>query len=385
MLRLSISNFKCFYDKNLEIKNLTVLTGANGNGKSSIIQSILFLRRTIEHCSYCDDNGYSGRLDINRNVELNGSYCLALGTSKNIIPVDAELGSKMILSICDDNSKISVVYNHDDENNSFWIQPLDSELEGNMNNLPILKKEFYYLNAERLGPRIAQRIISHDYPNVGCQGEYCAQILSTYGSIRDFEVEESKLFVNDDKISRSLLKQVQLWLQFLMPDVVVDSVIDNDMLSAQIIVRNGYTMGEHVIATNVGFGISYVLPIIITGLLSKKDSLMIVENPEAHLHPSAQSRIAQFLSKIANSGVYVIVETHSDHFISGVQISSLKQDINHENVNLVYLDKPVGSKEPHLKEISINERGELSEWPIGFFDQTQQDYRDLLILRRKNG
>ena len=115
------------------------------------------------------------------------------------------------------------------------------------------------------------------------------------------------------------------------------------------------------------------------------ESLMIVENPEAHLHPSAQSRIAQFLSKIANSGVYVVVETHSDHFISGVQISSLKQDINHENVNLVYLDKPIGSKEPHLKEISINERGELSEWPIGFFDQTQQDYRDLLILRRKNG
>lgn len=385
MLRLSISNFKCFYDKTLEIKNLTVLAGANGNGKSSIIQSILFLRRTIEHCSYCDDTGYSGRLDINRNVELNGSYCLALGTSKNIIPVDAELGSKMILSICGDNSKISVVYNHDDENNGLWIQPVESELEGNVNNLPILKKEFYYLNAERLGPRIAQRIISHDYPNVGCQGEYCAQILNTYGSIRDFEVEESKLFVNDDKISRSLLKQVQLWLQFLMPDVVVDSVIDNDMLSAQIIVRNGYTMGEHVIATNVGFGISYVLPIIITGLLAKKDSLMIVENPEAHLHPSAQSRIAQFLSKIANSGVYVVVETHSDHFISGVQISSLKQDINHENVNLVYLDKPIGSKEPHLKEISINERGELSEWPIGFFDQTQQDYRDLLILRRKNG
>lgn len=385
MLRLSISNFKCFYDKTLEIKNLTVLAGANGNGKSSIIQSILFLRRTIEHCSYCDDTGYSGRLDINRNVELNGSYCLALGTSKNIIPVDAELGSKMILSICGDNSKISVVYNHDDENNSLWIQPVESELEGNVNNLPILKKEFYYLNAERLGPRIAQRIISHDYPNVGCQGEYCAQILNTYGSIRDFEVEESKLFVNDDKISRSLLKQVQLWLQFLMPDVVVDSVIDNDMLSAQIIVRNAYTMGEHVIATNVGFGISYVLPIIITGLLAKKDSLMIVENPEAHLHPSAQSRIAQFLSKIANSGVYVVVETHSDHFISGVQISSLKQDINHENVNLVYLDKPIGSKEPHLKEISINERGELSEWPIGFFDQTQQDYRDLLILRRKNG
>lgn len=385
MLNLSIKNFKCFYDSSIKIKNLTVLAGANGNGKSSIIQSILFLRRTIEHCSYCEDTGYSGKLDINRNVELNGAYCLALGTSKNIIPVDAELGSKMIISICDDDNEISVVYNHDDENNSFWIKPVESKQEGYVNSLPILKKQFYYLNAERLGPRIAQKIVAHDYANVGYQGEYCAQILSTYGSIRDYEIEESKLFVNDDKVSRSLLRQVQLWLEFLIPDVVVDSIIDNNMLSAQIIVRNGYTMGETVIATNVGFGISYVLPIIITGLLANKGAFMIVENPEAHLHPSAQSRIAQFLSRIANSGVYVIVETHSDHFISGLQISSIKKDIHHDAVNLVYLDKPSGSKAPHIREISINERGELSEWPIGFFDQTQQDYRDLLILRRKNG
>lgn len=128
-------------------------------------------------------------------------------------------------------------------------------------------------------------------------------------------------------------------MQYLMPEVSVSGRIDHKMQCAQIIVENHYTKGDPVVATNIGFGISYVLPIIVTGLIAKPDTIMVVENPEAHLHPSAQSKIGQFLAVIAQSGVNVIVETHSDHVINGIQIATAKHIISKEHVSINFLAK----------------------------------------------
>ena len=119
---------------------------------------------------------------------------------------------------------------------------------------------------------------------------------------------------------------------------------------------------------------------------------MIVENPEAHLHPSAQSKIGQFLAVIALSGVNVIVETHSDHVINGIQIATARRTISKEYVTINFFSKgenqqaenQTKNRQPIITEITINEKGELSRWPKGFFDQTQIDYVKLLDLRRRN-
>ena len=177
-----------------------------------------------------------------------------------------------------------------------------------------------------------------------------------------------------------------------MPEVSVSGRIDHQMQCAQIIVENHYTKGDPVIATNIGFGISYVLPIIVTGLIAKPGTIMIVENPEAHLHPSAQSKIGQFLAVIAQSGVNVIVETHSDHVINGIQIATARRTISKEYVTINFFSKgenqqaenQTKNRQPIITEITINEKGELSRWPKGFFDQTQIDYVKLLDLRRRN-
>ncbi|HAN79693.1 MAG TPA: hypothetical protein DCQ31_18990 [Bacteroidales bacterium] len=153
-------------------------------------------------------------------------------------------------------------------------------------------------------------------------------------------------------------------------------------MSAQILLENRYTVNEPTIATNLGFGVSYLLPIVANALIAKEGSFLIIENPEAHLHPGAQSKLGKFLAQIAAAGVYVVIETHSDHFISGIQIAIAEGIIVSEKVNINFFHASTNNQ-PEIKTIKISAKGELSEWPRGFFDQTQIDYAHLFKLRKK--
>lgn len=387
MIKFNIKNFKCFYDVSININGLTVLAGANGYGKSSVIQALLLFRSTIEHNTKWLIDKYSGSIDYNLNIELNHSYCLSLGRSNDITPIDVGFKSKLQFEMAENNNMFCLSYPLDDSRSLLWIKIGDEKnrnQQGDYRILPLFEKEWYYLNAERIGPRIAQKVKSHDYPNVGWQGEYTAQILDEYGFKNELKteilVENERLFdINDT--NKQLLKQTQDWMQYLMPGITIDARQDMQTQTAQILVGNSYTNGKKVIATNIGFGISYVLPIVVTGLIARKGTIMIVENPEAHLHPSAQSRIGQFLARIAQSGVKVIVETHSDHVINGIQIATAQGKINNELVSINHFSERDTSSEfpqPKIEEISVTKKGELTNWPKGFFDQTQIDYSELL-------
>jgi len=380
MLNLEIENFKCFTHKTIPINRLTVLAGANGNGKSTVIQALLFLRRTIEHCAKWeggDINKYQYNEINGLNVELNGSYCLALGNSFLITPRNTS-PEFVAITFNYPNEYFQVVYEIDD-NTNLHLKPIEVINTIAIND-SVFIQEFYYLNAERIGPRINQGIKFYDFPNAGFQGEFVAQLISDTNSNYTFEIEDSRKNVNSK--SPRLEQQVNAWLNELMPGVSVSASYSPDTHSAQIKVDNYYTKGDPTIATNIGFGISYVLPILVTGLIAKKGSFMIVENPEAHLHPSAQSKIGRFLAMVANSGVNVIVETHSDHFVNGIQIATALKEVDKDLVTINYFSQEEYNNQPNVESISINEKGELSSWPKGFFDQTQIDFAELFKIRK---
>jgi predicted ATPase len=245
-------------------------------------------------------------------------------------------------------------------------------------DLPILKNEFYYLNAERIGPRISQSMQSLEYPHTGYQGENTAHLIAANDYA--YEVEDNRKHPKSK--SPRISQQVNAWLDELMPGVNVTAVENTDTLTAQLKVENYYTKGDPTLATNIGFGISYVLPIIVTGLIAAKGSYFIVENPEAHLHPSAQSKIGQFLAMVANAGVNVIVETHSDHLINGIQVAAAKQVIKSDLITINFFNQAGSAVQPEIESISLNEKGELSKWPKGFFDQTQIDFAELFKARK---
>jgi recombinational DNA repair ATPase RecF len=94
MLKLTIANFKCFHEIDIPLNQLTVFAGANGNGKSTVIQALLFLRRTIEHCVKWDKDHFDMNEFAELNVELNGPYCLNLGNSGYVLPPQYKQGIK---------------------------------------------------------------------------------------------------------------------------------------------------------------------------------------------------------------------------------------------------------------------------------------------------
>ncbi|MFA5649844.1 MAG: DUF3696 domain-containing protein [Proteiniphilum sp.] len=396
MLHLNIENFKCFYNVTIPINCLTVFAGGNGNGKSTAIQSILLLRRTIEHCSKWNDEHYQCEKINNLNIELNGVYCLGLGNSENILPVNY-VESKIELGLKGNDNFFRIRYNTND-GNELYITPdeiLDRSLDFPEN--PLLFQEFYYLNAERIGPRIAQNMKFYDYANVGFQGEFTAQIISDIDSDYTFKIDENRILHDTKYLKGSRFQHhINAWLSYIIDGVTIIPHRDDNTHTSRIEIENSFSKGKPTFPTNTGFGISYSLPIIVSCLIAKKNRILIIENPEAHLHPSAQSKMGFFLGAMASAGVRIIVETHSDHIINGIQIAVAKKVIGHNRVTINYFyreektpdefaeDKVLGIKqEPTVKAIEMNGKGELSEWPKGFFDQSQVDYIDLINIRKR--
>ena len=136
---------------------------------------------------------------------------------------------------------------------------------------------------------------------------------------------------------------------------------------------------------NFGFGISYVLPIILTGLMAEEGSVFLVENPEAHLHPKGQSHIGYFLAVMALAGIQVVVETHSEHVLNGIRIAALKNGMKPEDISINFFSVNTwGMDAKHqVENIKLNHRMDLETWPEGFLDQEEEDLRTLRELRRK--
>lgn len=133
-------------------------------------------------------------------------------------------------------------------------------------------------------------------------------------------------------------------------------------------------------STNVGFGVTYTLPILVALLASEPGTLILLENPEAHLHPKGQSKIGTLLALAASCGVQIIVETHSDHILNGIRVAANKGEINAEDVKLHYFRREIQIDQAVTEVISsrLYQDGGIDKWPDGFFDQAEKDLMELL-------
>jgi predicted ATPase len=376
MTHLKINHFKCFDDSDIHLNRLTIMAGANGNGKSTAIQALLYLRRTIEHCGEWLNSNYIFNKVNGLNVPLNGVYCLALGNSSFVLNRNY-IGNILVLGLFNEQEEFIIEYEADNREAKLWLTPVKVH-KTEVVNFPIFKQQFYYLNAERIGPRINQPLQFWDFPNAGWQGENTGQLIAVENGY--YKIEDNRRFYNSE--TNFLQDQLNSWLGFIMPGVKIRVESSSKTLTAQVLIENQFTASDPTLSTNLGFGISYILPIIATGLTAANGSYFIVENPEAHLHPSAQSKIGRFLAMVANSGVNVVIETHSDHIVNGLQLAVANKEIKSGSVTINYFSCKEGNIQPEIQPISISDKGELSDWPGGFFDQTQIDFAELFKLRK---
>ncbi len=368
--RVRLRNFKCFREQDISLSGLTLFTGLNGMGKSTVIQSLLLLRQ-----SFLD--GLSGT----NNIELNGPL-VAMGTGKDVLCETAQDESIEILLEGNGGSAYSFVF--DCVRDADVLQVTKSISDHEVFSDALFRSNFHYLQAERLGPRISYALSDHHVRGrheIGASGEYVGHYLKHYGE----EPVRAKCMLHPDAKSDDLASQVEAWLHHISPGVElnIQTYRDMDVVSLRYSYVDGTYRSNQYRSTSVGFGISYVLPVITALLSSTAGSLVLVENPEAHLHPSGQVSMGRLLAYAAAAGIQVIVETHSDHVLNGVRVAVHSGSIEPEHVTFHYFGRALEDDTVRCTVVSpiIDRNGRLDIWPDGFFDEWDKSLDRLLRPR----
>lgn len=366
-LNLTIEGFKCFKESTaFAFNNITLLTGANSAGKSSVIQSLLLLKKVSGGRVYPQNKLIEVYLNDSEYALQLGKYDDIKTRSDNDYDEYFSAASKDICFVLQEGTaKIEPAQNSDAEKS---VNVTSDEQSFEL-LCQILGNGFVYLNAERQAPR-------YDYKNTD-NNEFCDCHGGNTGNViqkhENDNCPKNRSFGFKDTNKWKI--ELDKWLEYIFPGVML-KVFPSTQDSYQIKV-----LGDA--ATNVGFGITYALPILVSGLTVPEGGILIVENPEAHLHAKAQSNMGYFLARMAAAGVRVIIETHSEHIVNGIRrmIVEGKTEMSHEDMTIYFFQNKDGEK--NIMEITMDEIGNLSEFPVDFFDQVRQDMLELMKLERK--
>src|SRR5262249_11560138 len=115
-------------------------------------------------------------------------------------------------------------------------------------------------------------------------------------------------------------------------------------------------------------------------LSARPGALLLIENPEAHLHPRGQRRMGELLAAAASAGVQIVAETHSDHALNGVRLSVQDGKLAPDNVAIHFFSRTETNGKTRLVTASptIDPNGRISDWPEGFFDEWDSALAQLL-------
>lgn len=354
---LRLCNFKRFAELSLSLSPLTVLTGTNGSGKTSVIHALLLARQATINGS-----------DV---IQLNGPYGIQLGEATELLHHEADPTEGIVIEM--ENAGVT----HRWKLSTAGVRSLVSEiLERPSAPLELLAahdRRFTYLCADRLGPQDALPAASSppEAIGVGPQGEYVAHVLAT---LDRHPVSEGRRL--PDVKPTTLQHHVEAWMKSVTKPLEIKAEWFPNSTVTRLLYKTPGIRHEWVRPPNMGFGVSTALPVIVAGLVAERGGLLVIENPEIHLHPAGQSAIGAFLAKVAADGVQVLVETHSDHVINGVRRAVAEKVLLAKNTVLHYFDDAV-------TEITVDKRGKLSEWPAGFFDQIDRDLGAIALRQRR--
>lgn len=320
----------------MELRPITVLTGLNSTGKSSVIKSILFSLAAQDVTSR----------------ESMGRFDFSFDTIRN----KYENAKELYVRIKTENSDTTVSQKQDEELNIKTVKGKDFDLK--------LEDNIYYLSANRCGYS-EMPYMSPSY-KLGSNGQF------VFGT---FEREKSKEVIpalRKCQDSNTLSVQVNFWLLYIMG---IKLELQTEQVSAQQ-VRLSYKSDDlqNISPEELGAGVSYISQILIMCLRAKEKDVLMIENPEIHLHPAAQSRLADFFAFISKANIQLIIETHCNFMMDKLGYNVYKHNITNDSV-VIYYKKGIVDD---FEKIQFSSDGKyIPDFPTGFFDATMNELLEM--------
>ncbi len=430
---LNFSNFKNWKNFNTDLKKINLFFGQNSSGKSSIIQLLLLLKQTVENKDekvvlfFGDEKSYVnlGNFDeiINKSAKekvLNfgmattflQDFDFNVKITKNIkgiveLQEFSSTSENILMTI--HKTTLDQMYNVSIKKKFIENQPhkfkLDSikqffripfpgslkpddvwppddsykqYVEFSERGVQLLFSQMKYIGPLREFPKREYKWTGSRHSHFGSRGENTFDAIIT--SLKEKEVYNSKYF----NIDGSLAEIVCLWLvEFGMADDFKIEAISEEKQLYQVNVK---TRGSKnwVDICDVGFGVSQILPIIALCYYAPKGSIIIVEQPEIHLHPKVQSGLGDLLIDAAlSNNIQFIIESHSEHLLTRIQRRIAEEKIDDKDIKINFCNLVDG--ESVLEELEVDDFGEIINWPENFFgDEMEEIYQmQNAILKRK--
>lgn len=347
--KLEIEGLKSIDKLCLNFSNLNIFCGTNSAGKSTAIQSLLLLTQNSEEIKN----------------PLNGHY-VSLGEFREARNFLTDAKEIKIDATFNESCKFSCTFKEDENDVENSIK-ISNKLDEN----PLFcekKEKVHYLSSSRIGQEDTYKKNIDKIDEFGLKGEYALHYFNTNKS----NSIDKALIKNED--SHTLETQVNHWLSYIVgANIKTENIIRTDSLTASYSNEN---IERYVRPKNIGTGISYLISIIITCLASAPGDLVILENPEIHLHPKAQSKLMEFFVFISNANIQLIIETHSDHIFNGARVA-INQ--GNKNTNIFYFTLNA-EQCTEVSKIEFGKNGRILNHKEGLFDQFDTDLDKLLGL-----
>ncbi|CAK8716977.1 Putative ATPase [Candidatus Electrothrix laxa] len=367
---IRVQGFKTLLDASFPLTSLNIFTGLNGMGKSTLLQVLLLLRQSYERNTL-----------FNKGLLLQGEYT-SLGTGSDILSEQAEENSIEFILTWSEQKPLQLCFNYAPQSD---LQPLEESISlgeyRSPETISLFNKKFQYLSADRVSPEPsyeASRYSIYDLNSLGNHGEYTAHFIAENGQ-KSLAVPALR---HPEATSSTLLENLDYWMAEISPGLRIHATMQPATNSVSL--GYAFDQGKETTADfkpqNVGFGITYVLPVITAILRAQPGDMLIIENPESHLHPAGQALVGKLCAIAAKSGVQMFIETHSDHFLNGVRVAVKDKIVEPEDVKFFFLERDKGSAAHASTVISpeIDSNGRMSCWPDGFFDEWDRQLEKLL-------
>jgi len=384
LTQIMVEHFKCFKKLKLPLAPLTLLSGMNASGKSTTLQALILLQQTVTEQEWSTSlflNGENITLgaasDVIDKVTGRREFKIGLQTDQIDSVWTMEADNRAALAV----PLKQLAWREDHEWQYFagqgvpyrYLLPVSLLAQSpSAQQLATKLTRLSYISADRIGPRETYPMSSpHQHTTVGPRGERTAWFL------HQFADHKPMAGLLRHEAVPTLQRQTEAWLSHFFPQaaLAIQPVHNANLVTLGL--RTNKATDYHR-PQNVGYGLTHILPILTACLGAKESDVIVIENPESHLHPVGQAEMGEFLALCANSGLQIILETHSDHILNGIRRALKKQLITPEQVAIHFFRPRQDEDDGVVISPLVDNLGNLSEWPENFFDQFDKDSQFLL-------